>query len=396
MTLNLSAIRADTPGVESVLHFNNAGAALMPAPVVETVLEHVRLEARIGGYEAAEQCSERLEAVYQSVARLLNCAPDEVALQENATRAWTAAFYAFSFQPGDRILTSVTEYASNYLAFLQIARKTGASIEAVPGDGWGQMDLSALKRRLDSRVKLIALSHIPTNGGLVQPAAEIGAIAREANIPFLLDACQSAGQLALDFQKLGCDILTATGRKYLRGPRGTGFLVVRRELLESLEPPMIDLHSATWSGADSYTMRPDARRFEVWEFNHADRLGLGTAVDYALALGMDAIEPRIEALAAGLREGLGLIRGVQVRDLGKHRCGIVTFELAGHSAQSVKAQLGQQGINVSVAGPAGALLDAEARKLPPLVRASVHYYNSEQEVERFRQAIATLAGEISG
>ncbi|MGK3988753.1 aminotransferase class V-fold PLP-dependent enzyme [Sorangium sp. So ce136] len=389
MTMDIAALRRDTPACASVVHFNNAGASLPPAVVVDTVVEHLRREAAVGGYEAQEEAAARLEAVYGSVARLIGAEPGEIALIESATRAWDMAFYSLRFGPGDRILTAQAEYASNYIAFLQVARRTGAEIVPVPSDESGAVSLSELDRLLDERVKLIAITHVPTNGGLINPAEAIGRRARAAGVPFLLDACQSVGQMPVDVEAIGCDMLSATGRKYLRAPRGTGFLYVRRGLLDRLEPPFLDLHAARWTAPDRYEVRPDARRFESWESSIAGRLGLGAAVDYALRLGLPAIRDRVFALAERLRARLAGLPGVTVRDVGAQRCGIVTFTRAGEDAAAVKARLGAQGIHVSVSTAAGTLLDFEARGIPDLVRASVHYYNNESEIDRLVAALAS-------
>src|SRR5262245_5214003 len=208
MTLDLARARRETPGCETVLHFNNAGASLMPQPVVDAVIGHLQLEARIGGYEAAAQAHAAVERVYDAAATLLGCHRDEVALVENATRAWDMAFYAVPLGPGDRILTAMAEYASNYIALLQVARKTGATIEVIPNDEYGQISIAALRRAIDERVKLIALTHVPTNSGLVNPAAQVGEVARQAGVLYLLDACQSVGQMPMYVDALGCDMLS--------------------------------------------------------------------------------------------------------------------------------------------------------------------------------------------
>jgi selenocysteine lyase/cysteine desulfurase len=391
MPIDIERARRDTPGASQVLHFNNAGAALMPAPVLEAQLRHLQLEAAIGGYEAAAAADGRIEAIYDSIARLLNADRAEIALVENATAAWEMAFYAIGFTAGDRILTAEAEYLSNRIAFLQVARSSGAVVDVVPSDEAGELDVEALERMIDGRVKLIAITHVPTNGGLVNPAAAIGRIARAHGILYLLDACQSAGQMPIDVAAIGCDMLSATGRKYLRGPRGTGFLYVRRAVLDRLEPPFLDLQAASWVEPDRYEMRPDARRFENWERNVAGQLGLGAAVDYALDWGVADIAGRIEPLAAELRRQLAQIPGVSVRDRGRRLCGIVTFTVEGRPALDIVAAFRQQRINCHKSALGPTRPDVQTRGLPDLVRASVHYYNTEEEVARFAAAVAALA-----
>jgi len=390
MQIDIAKARQDTPAATKILHFNNAGAALMPAPVLAAQLRHLQLEADLGGYEAAASVDDQIEAIYDSIAQLLNADRTEIALVENATVAWDMAFYSVGFAPGDRILTAEAEYASNYIAFLQVARRTGAVIDVIPSDAAGELDLDALERMIDHHVKLIAITHVPTNGGLVNPAAAVGRIARAHGILYLLDACQSVGHMSIDVDAIGCDMLSATGRKYLRGPRGTGFLYVRRAILDQLEPPFLDLQAATWIAPDRYEIRPDARRFENWERNVAAQLGLGAAVDYALNLGLADIAARIDTLAAELRRRLTRIPGVSVRDLGRRPCGIVTFTDEAKPARELVAALRQQRMNCHASGPGSALLDATSRRLPDLLRASVHYYNTEEEVARFAAAVAAL------
>jgi cysteine desulfurase / selenocysteine lyase len=386
--IDVERARAETPGCGRVLHFNNAGAALPAASVLQTVIGHLELEAAVGGYEAARRAEAAVEGVYGAIGRLLGCAPDEIALVENATRAWDMAFYALEFRPGDRIVTAAAEYASNYIAFLQVARRSGAEIVVVPGDADGRLSLAALEAMVDERVKLIAVTHVPTHRGLVNPAAAVGRVARRLGIPFLLDACQSAGQIPLDVEAIGCDMLSATGRKYLRGPRGTGFLYVRRALAERLEPPFLDLHAATWTAPAEYRIRPDARRFENWEHSVAGRLGLGAAVVYALDLGIPAIQARVARLAAQLGGALDAVPGVRRHDGAPVECGIVTFTVAHRPAADVGHRLAGQGINVWVSSVTSARLDMAPRGLDAVVRASVHYYNTEEEIERFCRAVA--------
>jgi cysteine desulfurase / selenocysteine lyase len=391
MAFDVRRARDDTPGCANVVHFNNAGAALMPQPVLDAVIGHLELESRIGGYEAADQKRAELESTYSFAARLVGSNPDEIAVVENATRAWDMAFYSIPFRPGDRILTSVAEYASNFIAYLQVARRTGAEVRVIPNDSDGALSVEELKRSIDRDVKLISLTHIPTNGGLINPAEEVGAIAKEAGILFLLDACQSVGQMPVDVERIGCDMLSATGRKFLRGPRGTGFLYVRREILEILEPPLLDLHAARWVSRDRYEIRNDARRFENWETNCATKIGLAAAVQYALDRRVETTWFRILHLAEELRTQLRALPKVTVHDLGRQKCGIVTFTASGTKPDSIRLALARNRINVSVSPPSYTLLDMTSRCLEDgLVRASVHYYNTEDEIARFCRVLESV------
>jgi cysteine desulfurase / selenocysteine lyase len=390
MPFDIERARRETPACEEIIHFNNAGAGLMPEPVLDAVVGHLQREARIGAYEAYEKELDRIEHTYDAVAALLTCQRDEVAIIENATRAWDMAFYSIPFAAGDRILTSVSEYASNYIAYLQVARKTGAVVDVIPNDDYGQTSVAALRQMIDGRVKLISITHVPTNGGLVNPSAAIGEVANEAGVLYLLDACQSAGQMPLDVKAIGCDLLSATGRKYLRGPRGTGFLYVRKEVIEQLEPPFLDLHAAEWTALNDYKIRSDARRFENWETNFAGKIGLGVAIEYALDFGIEETWQRVKSLANNFRGRLSEIEGVQVTDLGAEQCGIVTFSIAGIEAKEFREAVRKLGINVWSSPREYTRIDMEQRRLESVVRASIHYYNTEDEIARFCRALTAV------
>lgn len=387
----IDRVRADTPGASGVLHFNNAGSALPPDVVVDTVTSYLRREAEIGGYEAAAEAHESLEAAYTSVATLVGGRPDQVAITENATRAWDMAVYGYPFQPGDRIVTGRSEYASNLLAFLQLEKRFGIEIVLVEDDADGQIDLIALERELEAGAEMVSLTHVATSGGMVNPAAAVGELCRQYGVFYVLDACQSLGQVPVDVAELGCDVLSSTGRKYLRGPRGTGLLWVSDNAFERIEPPFVDLHAAVLTTDETYELRGDARRFEGWERYVAGQLGLGSAIDYLLALGVDETTTRLRALAVQLRESLGEIGGVHVHDKGKELGGIVTFTVDGQTATETKVALREAGINTSVATGDTARFDLGARGLDEVVRASVHYYNTTDEIDRFEAAVRELS-----
>ena len=391
VTIDLERARRETPGCANVIHLDNAGSSLPPQPVLDAVIGHLQLEARIGGYEAHAQNDEAIERFYGAAAELVGARPDEIAFCSSATRAWDMAFYAFRFARGDRILTSVADYISNYIAYIHVAARTGVEVVTAPNDEHGQVSVEALRALVDEQVKLVAITHVPTNSGLVSPVEQIGAITRKAGIPYLVDACQSAGQMPLDVDAIGCDALSATGRKFLRGPRGTGFLYVRSRLLEQLEPPLLDMRAADWVAPNRYQLRADGRRFEEWEQDYAGKAGLARAIDYALEWGLEAIWERVRGLGDRLRALLDEIDGVTTYDPGSVRCGIVTFAVAGVGAEEMKQRLARERINVTVAATSSAVIDAIERDLPDLVRASVHYFNTDEELERAGHCVRDAA-----
>ena len=385
--------QTDLVANKNLIHFNNAGASLMPQTVLQTQIEHLNLEASIGGYEAANEKSAQIDAIYHSVAKLINCQAEEVALVENATIAWMSAFYAIDFKAGDRILTAEVEYASNYLAYLQLKRQKGVVVDVIPSNAEGEICCQSLEAMIDDKVKLISITHIPTNGGLINPAQAVGVIAKKHNILYLLDACQSVGQMPVDVAAIGCDILTATSRKYLRGPRGAGFLYVSNRVVESLHPAMIDLRGAQWTELDQYQLQPDARRFENWENNYAALLGMGSAIDYALDIGLQQIAERAFELARYTREQLSLLDSVQVYDIGSQKCAIVTFASSKLASDALVKALKSYNINVSCSSPGSTLIDASKRQLPKLVRASVHYFNDKSQVDHLLIALQKILNE---
>jgi selenocysteine lyase/cysteine desulfurase len=388
--VDLDALRAGTPGTAHRAHLNNAGAGLMSRRTLDAVTDQLRLEAEIGGYEATEAVADRIDAAYASVATLLGARPDEIALFDNSTHAWLAGFHAVPLGPGDRILTTAAEYGSNVLSYLLATRRTGAELVVVPSDPTGSVDLAALEAAIDERTRLIGLTWIPTFGGLVNPAAEVGRIARAAGVLYLLDATQAAGQVPIDVAEVGCDLLCATGRKFLRGPRGTGFLYARTGALDRLDPAAVEIASATWTAGPSFEWAPGARRFETWERSAATILGLGSSVDQALELGMDAIGARALALGRALRAELAALPKVTTHDQGADPGAIVTAAVDGVPADRVKAALDAAGVNVTVTHAEDNPFDQRDRGVHPLTRLSPHYYNTEAELDRAVEVIAAL------
>lgn len=390
MAIDLATVRAQTPASKKLIHFNNAGSSLSPQPAHEALLTHLALEQEIGGYEAAVAAAPLIENFYFAFATLLNCSASEIAWANNATEAWNTAFHAIPLQEGDRILTGQSEYASNFMSFLHLQKHRNVQVEIIPNNAQGSICLERLETAITPAVKLIALTHAPSQSGTIHPAIEVGRLARKHDILYLLDACQSAGQIDLDVMQIGCHMLAGTGRKYLRGPRGTGFLYVSKECLDRIEPFNIDMHSARWLNNDSYEFEEGARRFETFECFVAGKIALGSAVDYALQCGMPDIEARVRMLAASLRTNLCRSQQLTVHDQGDNLSGIVTFSKGNENAADLQRRLLRKKINTSVVKASNNVLDFGQRRLGDVNRASVHYFNTETEIQRFCEVVTEV------
>lgn len=391
MNIDIEQVRADTPGVAHVNHLVSAGASLMPQIVLDAMVDHLNLEAQVGGYGAANQQAKMLDGVYGQVANLLGAQPQEIAIVENATVGWCQAFYALPLKRGDRVLTCQAEYAANYVAYLQRAERDGIIIEIIPNDVHGALDVDALEAMLVKPAALISITWVPTNGGLVNPAQAVGKLAKKYGVLYLLDACQAVGQMVVNVKEIGCDFLSATGRKFLRGPRGIGFLYVREVLIANMEPVVVDHFAANWVATNRYELRKDARRFENWENAYALRAGLGAAVAYAQNIGLANIQARAWELAQLLRDQLSTIKGARVHDAGQRHCAIVSFSIDGLDPVEAVAALRTKDIIIGTSGMDSSRLDFEARQLPLLLRAAPHYFNTEDEIG---QLVAALKAQL--
>ncbi|MDW3212926.1 MAG: aminotransferase class V-fold PLP-dependent enzyme [Ilumatobacteraceae bacterium] len=388
--IDLARVRGDTLGVDDIVHLNNCGSSLPPRSVVDAQVDYLREEQRMGGYEVAAARSDDLHDFTLLTARMLGCGVDEVAFQGSAIEGWWRAFLSIDLQPGDRVLAGTSEYQGNAFGLLQ-ARDRGVLVETIPNDERGTIDLAALAAAIDDRVGLVCLTQVSMSNGAVHPAADVGRLCRDAGVPFLLDACQVAGQRPLDVDRLGCDFLVYTGRKFMRGPRGTGVLYARRSTVDRLGPsPFVDGRSGIWTGDDTWEHTPGAARFELGERSFAAQVGLAEATRYALDVGLDTIAERVGMLAERLRGQLAGLDRVRVRDEGDDRCGIVTFTLEGLTAVDIRSSLGAAGINIGAPGAVNARWDLGRRNIDAVARVGVHYFNSEAELDRLIEVVSDL------
>jgi selenocysteine lyase/cysteine desulfurase len=394
-TREVQQLRAETKGTAETIHFNNAGSSLPPDVVVETVVSYLNEEAVYGGYETEYKYQEQIDNVYGLIGKLINAEKDEIAIVENASIGWGLAFNGIEFKAGDEVITCEMEYITNLFGFLNVQKKHGIEIKVIANDDRGNFPVADLEEAISPQTKLIAITHIPSTAGGMIPITAIGKIARRHNILYLVDACQSAGQVPLDVKEIGCDMLAVTGRKYLRAPRGTGFLFVKKSVQDKLKLFFLDGHTAAWAGADDFKVRDDARRFELYEKNRALTMGLGKAVEYALHIGVGRIWNRVQQLATVMRERLRAIDGVSLHDKGDEQCGIVTFSVHGVDSKTVKSNLAEKHINVSVGLAKSTLIYMHKNNLDSVVRASVHYYNTEKEIDFLIEELIKMTKQVN-
>lgn len=388
----IKKFRNETSGCANVIHLNNAGASLMPDVVTKAIVDHFKLEAAIGGYEASALREKEIQDFYIQTAKLINSAPTHIAFTASATDSYTRALSSIPFKSGDIVLASNDDFISNQIQFLSCQKRFGIRIERIRNAPEGGVDLNDLEHKLKTlQPKLLSVTHIPTNSGLVQRVKDIGAIASNHDCWYILDACQSIGQMKLDMRELKCDFLSVTNRKFLRGPRGAGFLAVsERVLRQGLEPLFIDMRGAEWIEKDLYRQRPDAMRFEDWEFAYALVLGTRAAIEYCLNVGEERIWQRVKSLSSYMRNKLSVIDKIRVLDRGPEVCGLVTFALNGFEPNHLVQELRKRKINIVASYRSYAVIDFDEKKVQWALRASPHYFNTHDEIDQFVDTLKEL------
>ncbi len=390
--INLAAYRADTPGCDTKIHFNNAGASLMPLPVLKAMKDYLDFEGITGGYETADLKAAEISGFYEATAKLINAKPDQIAFTSSATNSFARALSCIPFEKGDSIVIANEDYISNQIAFLSLQKRVGVKLFRAASKPEGGVDVADMKMLIElHQPKLVSLTHIPTNTGLVQPVEEVGEICKALDILYLVDACQSAGQWPIDVQKIRCDFLTATMRKFLRGPRGAGFLFISDKVLDrGMEPLYIDLRGANWTSADEYVLQSRGRRFEDWEIPYPLVLGSKAAIEYALEVGIENIQNRNAILCNSIRQKLKSIKEVRILDIGMPQSSIITVTVPIADPDKLVKTLRDKNINTSMATRANAVIDFDTKKTEWALRISPHYYNTEEEIDMLISELANL------
>ncbi len=394
-SIDVAAERARTLGASARHYFNAAGAGLMSDAVVARMIDHLRLEQRSGGYEAANAVVDEITGVYEAAAAVVGADADEIALFDSATSGLRGLFDALRLGEGDTVIAPRSSYVSQALRLLALQRHDGVNLVVVPNDASGAIDLDALERALATASGRVVVSsvHVPTSSGLVEPVAAIGRLARAHGALSVLDATQSIGQIDVDVRAIACDALVTTGRKFLRGPRGTGFAYLRRGALDGIGAWAPDVRGSVWTGPEEWTMDGGARQLETWESSVAARLGLGVALREAVDRGLAETEAHLVGLAARLRERLAGIAGVTIADPPASASGIVTFSVEGAVGREFSAGLRAARIDTIAIPASHAQWDLGERGLPSVVRVSPHVYNDDSDEAALIARVEELAAE---
>lgn len=388
--LNIQRTRVDTPTCEHYVHLNNAGASLPPTSVVQAQLDYLEFEAKTGGYEAAEFKSTAIQTFYSRTAQLLNVHESQVAFMTSATAAYNTALSSIPLEEGDVILTTNDDYASNQIAFLVLQKRKGIRVIRAEEAANGGVDVDSVEDLMKKfKPRLVAITHVPTSSGLVQDVNSIGTLCSANDVWYMVDGCQAAGQLDIDVEAIGCDFYTASFRKFLRGPRGTGFLCISERVIdEQLVPLFPDLCGAEWIAPNDYKLLKNARCFEYWERNYANLMGASAALAYALDIGLPNIETRVKKLANYTREKLNEISGFEVMDRGEELCGIISLKVPKDSAKEIKQHLSKHRIHVSTVERSSALIDFTKKGINSALRISPHYYNTRKEIDEVYEILS--------
>jgi selenocysteine lyase/cysteine desulfurase len=394
----IKKFRDETTGCRFVNHLNNAGAGLMPDVVTRAILEHTKLEAQLGGYEASDAREEAILDFYNQAALLINAKPTNIAFTASATDSFSRALSSIPFQAGDTILTDRDDFISNQVQFLSLEKRLGVKLVRVNNAEEGGIDLNDLQEKLQSiKPKLLAITHIPTNSGQVQPAEKIATIWSDFKKDhlrswYILDVCQSIGQRNINVQKLKCDFLSVTNRKFLRGPRGTGFLYISDETLaDELEPMFIDMRGADWTSENKYQQQKTAKRFEDWEFAYSLVIGSAKAIEYCRNAGIDKITGAINLLSTHLRSSLANNSKIRLLEKSPDVSSSVTLTVAGLSPDKIVNELRSKHINVVASYRQFAVLDFNDKNVDWAIRVSPHYYNTIDEVNTFVSEMNRMA-----
>lgn len=393
MDFSINQIRQNTPGCLDKIFINSAGSSLMSKEVVQISKDYMDMEADIGGYDVMANHYEDFNLFYLEASKLINANPRNMAFAISATDAYSKVLYSFKWTEKDVILTTKDDYVSNIISFIHINRRFGSQIKFVDCLDSGDLDYEDLARKLEQyKPTIFALTHIPTSAGTIHDAEKAGEICANFDTYYLLDACQSIGQLDVDVRKIKCDFLTVTGRKFLKAPRGTGFLYVANHILDTdMGPLCIDLAGSTWDSETSFKFGSEAKRFEFWEKNYSNFLGLTQAIREINEIGIEKIAAYNKMLSGYFRNELEQVDGLKIYDHGSLKGNIITWKIPGLKQSEISKLFHERRVIFSFSSNTSALYDLNKKGEEWLVRFSPHFFNTTEEADQVGEILSKFS-----
>ncbi|MEW6592755.1 MAG: cysteine desulfurase [Candidatus Hadarchaeota archaeon] len=400
MAKSVEQVRGDIPFLKTgVIYLDNAATTPTPEPIIAAMLEYFReygVNVGRGLYRATRKATEVFEGARENVAKVINAAPDEIAYTKNTTEGINIVAQGLGLKRGDKVVTTILEHHSNLLPWQRLQDR-GVELEVIGATSECLLRPEDLEAAIDKNTRLIATHHISNSIGSVQPVREIGKIAREHEILFLLDAAQSVGHMPVDVKKIGCDFLSAPGHKGLLGPQGTGFLYFRKDIGKKLKPLLVGGGIVLDAETHRAELTEPPEIFDAGTPNIPGVIGLGRACDYVLEIGVE----KIEAQEKKLTEIMMKIKEFpNVAVYGppsiESRGGVVSFNIKGLGFHDVAAMLDELEKIAIRSGNHCAQPTMKHLGIGGTARASVHYYNLEEEVSKFVEAVGKVSKELGG
>jgi cysteine desulfurase / selenocysteine lyase len=390
-------IRADFPLLTREVHgkplvyLDSANTGQKPARVIEAVDDFYRLHnANVSRavHTLGTEATDAYEAARHTLARFLNVRADELVLCSGTTFAINLVAYSWALprlKTGDTILVSRMEHHANIVPWQLVAERTGARIKVAELMPDGSLDLAGLHAAMSTDVRLLAITHVSNVLGTVNPVREICREARKRGIVTVVDGSQAAPHRALDVAAIGCDFYAITGHK-MCGPTGTGALWARRELLQAMPPFIGGGEMIKEVSFDGTVFNEGPRKFEAGTPNIAGFIGLGAAVDYLQSVGMAHIEARESELLAHATEELLKVEGLRIFGRAPGKAAVISFIIEGAHAHDLATLLDLDGVAIR-SGQHCAHPLLQSLGVSATCRASLAFYNTHEEIERFVTAL---------
>jgi cysteine desulfurase / selenocysteine lyase len=376
-------------------YLNNAGAGIMSTKTYEVIINYLKLEREIGAYHAAAKSKTLSDNFYINAAKLINAnSPSEIAYMDSASRGWNMIVYGTPLKKGDTILTLSSEFGTNLITLFNYAKLNDFKVCVIKCDINGSFLIEEIENKLKEGAKLIAISHAVAHGSIINPVEEIGKLAKKYGAYYIVDGCQTVGQIKVDVQSIQCDAYMTTGRKWLCGPRGTGFLYVKSS--SQMRTTQLDLASADLIFDDNLNLirievRNDAKQFELWEKSFANLLGLSSAIEECLESKIEVISVKIQELSNKLRFAASSNENIKLIGKTISLSGILGFYLDDYSKESyVQNEFDKFDLRISTMSDWDCPMHFPKNGANKIFRLSPHFYTDNDTIEKACEIISKI------